>query len=309
MSKRAADQADLEGNQAVGNSDLSDDGKTLKLKGGRMLAYAEYGDPDGNPLFVFHGMPGSRFFMKVMDQPARSARLRVIAPDRPGYGLSQPDPHGTLLGYTKDILELAEALSLERFAVMGVSGGGPYALACAYELPERLTGAAVVSGIAPLSLPGSTQGMLTPNRVMFTLGRFSPALAGLVLSRMIRSSLPSMEAQVREGASPSPDLAPEAFAVVALDQREAIRGGGQGVTFDMKNLWRPWGFQFEEIRTPVALWHGEADNLAPARLAHVIAERLPGCRATFYPGEGHTDPITKHAGEIFSQAQGTFHLI
>ena len=243
--------------------------------------------------------------MKVMEKAAQAACLRIIAPDRPGYGLSQPDPHGSLKGYTKDILELAQALHLDTFAVMGVSGGGPYALACAYELPGCLTAVAVVSGIAPLSLPGSTQGMLAPNRIMFTLGRFSPALAGFVLARMIRSSLPSMEAQVRKGASPTPDISPEVYAIVVQDQREAFRTGGQGVKFDMRNLWKPWGFRFEEIHIPVALWHGEADNLAPARLAHFMAERIPSCRATFYPGEGHTDPITKHADEILAQISYT----
>jgi pimeloyl-ACP methyl ester carboxylesterase len=140
--------------------------------------------------------------------------------------------------------------------------------------------------------------MVRPNKIMFTLGRWSPKLAGFLLPRLIRSSLPSMEQHIQQGTSPSPDLSPEVFAIMAADQREAIRAGGQGITFDMKILWQPWGFQFEDVHTKVYLWHGAADNLAPAALAHHISDHLPDCQATFYPGEGHTDPLTRHIDEI-----------
>jgi pimeloyl-ACP methyl ester carboxylesterase len=229
----------------------------------------------------------------------------LITPERPGYGFSKPNPKGTLLAYPQDVLELADALQLDRFAVLGVSGGGPYALACAHALPQRLTVTAVMSGIGSLRLPKSTQDMVAANRFMFTLGRFSPALAGLLLPRLIKSSLPSMEKHVREGTSPTADLGPAVFAIMAADQREAIRNGGQGIRFDMKTLWHPWGFNLEEIRARVYLWHGEADTLAPARLAHRLAEQIPGCEATFYPGEGHTDPLTRHGTEILAKIAGT----
>jgi pimeloyl-ACP methyl ester carboxylesterase len=123
----------------------------------------------------------------------------MIAPDRPGYGLSRPDKHGTLLGYVDDIVELADALKIDRFAVMGVSGGGPYPLACAYKIPQRVTVAALISSIGPLSLPDSTRDMLRMNKIMFTLGRLSPALTGLLLPPLIKSSLPSMERHVQHG--------------------------------------------------------------------------------------------------------------
>lgn len=158
-----------------------------------------------------------------------------------------------------------------------------------------------MSGIGPLSLPNSTRGMMRMNRLMFTLGRFSPGLTGMLLPRLIRSSLPSMEKHARNGTSPSPELSPEVFAVMAADQREAIRSGGQGVVFDMKTLWRAWGFRLEDIRARVYIWHGEADTLAPARLAHYIAEQIPDCEATFYPGEGHTDPLSRHGDEIMAR--------
>lgn len=239
--------------------------------------------------------------MKVWDLVAKSAGARLIAPDRPGCGISSPHPKGTLLGYPLDVVELANSLALERFSVVGVSGGGPFALACAHELPERLKVAAVVSGIGPLSLPGSTRDMIAPNRFMLTLGRVSPGLAGLVLPLMIRSSLPSMEKHVQNGTSPSPDISPEAFAVIAADQSEVVRAGGKGIAFDMKAIWKSWGFRFEDIRTKVYLWHGEADNLAPASLAHYIAGCISDCEAVFFPGEGHADTLIKHGSEIFAK--------
>jgi pimeloyl-ACP methyl ester carboxylesterase len=273
---------------------------TLTLKDGRILGYAEFGDPAGIPIIGFHGMPGSRLMMKTLDKAALINGVRLIAPDRPGYGISQANPHGTLLGYVDDIIELAAALQIDRFGVLGVSGGGPYPPACAYKIPQCITVAALISGIGPLSVRHSTRDMLRPNKIMFTVGRWSPRLAGFLLPRLIRTSLPSMEQHVQKGTSPSADLSPEVFASMAADQREAIRAGGQGITFDMKILWRPWGFQFEDVHTRVYVWHGAADNLAPARLAHHIADRLPDCEAIFYPNEGHTDPLTKHIDEIMA---------
>ena len=111
-----------------------------------------------------------------------------------------------------------------------------------------------------------------------------------------------MEQHIQEGTSPSADISPEVFAIMAADQREAIRAGGQGVVFDMKVLWRPWGFRFEDVHTKVYVWHGAADNLAPAVLARHVADHLPDCEATFYPNEGHTDPLTKHIDEIMAEA-------
>jgi pimeloyl-ACP methyl ester carboxylesterase len=109
-----------------------------------------------------------------------------------------------------------------------------------------------------------------------------------------------MEKHAQNGTSPTSDLSPEAFAIITADQRESIRDGGRAVVFEMKTLCRPWGFSFEDIHIKVYLWHGEADNLAPAMLAHYLAEHIPGCKATFYPGEGHADPLTRYGEDILA---------
>lgn len=270
----------------------------VRLKDGRTLGYAEYGDPAGFPTFAFHGMPGSRLGIKPFHQAAQAAGVRLIAPERPGYPLSTPKPGATLLDYPNDITELADCLGIERFAVMGVSGGAPYALACAYKLANRLTTVGVVSGIGPLTAPNSTHNMVGPNRVMFTLARLSPGLSAFLITRLVRMSLPSMQKHIQSGTSPMSDLSPEFFAALAADQAEAVREGSQGIAHDLRMLWQPWGFRFEDVSSKVYLWHGEADNLAPAALAHYIAERIPDCQAVFYPDEGHTDPLSKHAEDI-----------
>lgn len=275
--------------------------KTLTLKDGRTLGYAEYGEPTGMPVIAFHGTPGSRLVAKVMEKAALEVKARIIAPDRPGYGISNPNKKGSLSSHVADIIELADALKMEKFAALGVSGGGPYPLACAHKIPQRISVAAIVSGIGPLGLPNSTSGMVSMNRIMFNLGRFSPALVGFLLPRLLRSSLPSMENHVKQGTSPSVDISPEVFAIVANDQRESIRTGGRGIELDMKILWQPWGFQFGDIQTKTLLWHGEVDNLAPASLAHYLVDHLPNCESTFYSNEGHIDPLTKHMSEIMEK--------
>ena len=270
----------------------------VQLADGRTIGYAEYGKAGGRALFVLHGMPGSRRLAGAFEGAALAHGSRLIAPDRPGYGLSGRVSRPSLLGCAQDVQALADGLGVDRFGVMGVSGGGPFGLACACRLEDRMSLAAVVSGIGPLRAPGALRGMVGNNRLVFQLGRLSPAFAGWLLNRLLRMNLPAMDRYVREGASPTADISPEMFALVAADQREAIRQGGGGVAGDLRALWQPWGFDLASIRLPVFLWHGEADDLAPARLARLVADGLPRCTAVYYPGEGHVGPLTKHAGEI-----------
>ena len=127
----------------------SKEDNVLRLTDGRRLGYAEYGDPDGWPLMFFHGTPGSRVMARFAASRAREMGVRLIAPERPGFGLSDVQPQRRLLDWVEDIRELADALSLDRFAVAGVSGGGPYVAACAWKMGKRLVAAGIVSGLAP----------------------------------------------------------------------------------------------------------------------------------------------------------------
>jgi pimeloyl-ACP methyl ester carboxylesterase len=132
--------------------------KVLRLRDGRLLRYAEYGDPDGTPLFYFHGSPGSRFEGWFVDEAARRRGIRVIAFDRPGFG-SDFKPGRTIGDWPDDVVQAADAFGFDRFAILGLSFGGPHALACALRIPERLTSVAIVSSVGPFQAPGATDGM------------------------------------------------------------------------------------------------------------------------------------------------------
>src|SRR5205823_6605134 len=124
--------------------------RVASLSGGRRLGYADWGDPDGRPLLFFHGTPASRLAVEWADGSAAEHGIRLLSLDRPGHGLSDPAPGRSLLDWARDIDAFADALGLERFAVAGWSGGGPYVLACAYALTDRLADAVVLSGCGPL---------------------------------------------------------------------------------------------------------------------------------------------------------------
>ncbi|MFC2004784.1 alpha/beta fold hydrolase [Chloroflexota bacterium] len=135
--------------------------QTIKLKDGRSLGYAEYGSPEGKPVFYFHGFPGSRLDWPFSDANDSAAQLnaRIIAVDRPGMGLSDFKRGRELLDWPDDVIELADALQVDRFAALGISGGGPYAAVCAFKIPERLTATAIVCGMGPAEAPGSKEGV------------------------------------------------------------------------------------------------------------------------------------------------------
>jgi pimeloyl-ACP methyl ester carboxylesterase len=276
----------------------------LVLGDGRRVGVAVFGAQQGFPVIALHGMPGSRLMYAAVAQAAARQGIRLIAVDRPGYGRSDRCAGGTLLDYAGDVAGIAEVIGLGRFAVLGTSGGGSYALACAARLGSRLTRVGVVSGIGPLRTPGSLAGMAPVNRWIFRLARLSPALVGVVLPRLVRRSLSQLQAHVAAGTSPSPSIPPGVLPLVVADQAEAIRQGGAGIAFDAGNLWRLWGFPLAQITVPARLWHGDADNLAPVALGRLIADAVPGCEATFYPGEGHGEPLTRHADEIMAAMAG-----
>jgi pimeloyl-ACP methyl ester carboxylesterase len=272
--------------------------KTMVLSDGRTLGYTEYGVPTGTPIILFHGTPGSRLGGAMFDEVARAHRVHLVAADRPGYATSSPLPRGTLLGYVSDVVALADSLHLERFAVLGVSGGAPFALACAAKIPERVTCCGLMSGIGPLAIPHSMDGMASVNRIVFTLARFMPALVGTMLPGQIKTSMKSVQKYIERRESPVDDVSPTAFAQLVADQLEAVRTGGKGITFDMSIVARDWGITLERIETKVYMWHGAEDNLAPVALARYVAEHIPGAVIKFIPGAGHTGTFACAGGVI-----------
>lgn len=264
---------------------------TIRLQDGRRLGYAEWGDPDGRPLLYFHGWPGSRLEGRLADDAARAKGVRLIALDRPGMGLSTYQPGRRLADWPDDVIQLSAALGLERFAVLGISGGGPYAGVCAWKLSAQLTRVGIVSSLAPLDVPGVIAGMGRRNRLSFQLVGRVGVLRRSLFATMAISARRRPDRLLERGVGAEVDKKYLARAGVrnALEEglAEAFRTGGRGSAWEMGLYTRPWGFRLEAIRTPVHLSHGEQDANAPVAMGRYLATAIPDCQATFYPGEGH----------------------
>jgi pimeloyl-ACP methyl ester carboxylesterase len=279
---------------------------TITLSDGRILAYAEYGDPRGKPVFFFHGMPGSRFFHPP-DGITRKMGVRLITTDRPGYGASTFQPGRRFLDWPADIIQLADALGFNNFAVAGHSGGGPYTLACAFALPDRVTAAAALSGAGPVDAPGATHGMSAANRFGIIVGPYVPWPLWRVIIWVFyhrRADDPAGDIDRGTGRRPLADeeqvRKPEVRAACILSEVEAFQPGLRGLAWDARLLTRPWGFRLEDIHIPVFLWYGTADDQVTIPMARYMAGKISGCKITICENEAHL-LMFPHWEEILSQ--------
>jgi len=279
---------------------------TLPLPDGRTLGWAEFGDPGGKPVLYCHGFPGSRLEAELTNTAAGRHGLRIVAPDRPGYGLSDFQPGRTLASWPADLAHLADALGIDTFAVLGISGGGPYAAACAHKLPRRLTGVGIVCGLGPTDRHLLRQ-MKAPARWGFGIARHAPALARLLFGGpvgRIMGRKPEAVLRLLSVSAPEADrqalCRPGVRNILTASIREAFRQGGAGAACDLCLFARPWGFDPAQAKAPVRLWHGEQDPTVPAAMGRHLAERIPGCHGEFLAGEGHFSLPIRHMDEILS---------
>lgn len=271
----------------------------IHLKDGRVLAYLAIGNPSDTPVMYFHGFPGSRLEGRLAAEAADRHGFWLLAPDRPGFGASTLQPRRTLAAWAADVGALADALGLERFSVVGASGGGPYALACAAELPERVAGVAIVAGLGPVTRPGATQGMAMLNRLMLRLADRLPHLArGLVglLALVVRRHPERYLAHMLAGA-PAADqavLADPGYRSLILDSTaEALRQNGRGAAQELVLFTRPWDFDMQRIAVPVHLWQGDADRIVPPAMMERLLAALPRGVPHRCSGEGHLSLIVR----------------
>lgn len=266
---------------------------SIRLRDGRRLAYTVGGDPAGRPVFVFHGLPGSRFQRHPDNTIAVTLGARLITPDRPGFGLSDFQAGRGLLDWPDDVHELADTLGFARFAVIGVSGGGPYAAACAYRMPSRLTRVAIVSGVIPCDRPDCAGGMFRRNRWLLYIARRAPWLLAPVLALLVlraRRNPTRYYARMLKQMPPCDRtilLRPAVRAVLMENLLEAIHAGAHGIRHELGLLARPWGFALEEIAVPVDLWYGALDRVAPPHMGRRLEQAIPRCRAHRLPQAGH----------------------
>lgn len=274
------------------------------LPDGRRLAWADVGARGGPPLFYFHGFPGSRIESRLVAGIAVQIGIRVLVVERPGYGRSDFLPGRRLLDWPRDVAHLADALGFDRFAVAGVSGGGPYALACARAIPERLAGAGVICGMGPTDDPALVGAMTAFHRRGLGAVRRAPWFARVALSGvapLFRHRPDWIIDRVARRAS-APDRRffekPECRAIFVDTFREAFRQGASGAARDLQLLAAPWGFRLEEIPIRVHVWHGELDPIVPVAMGRHVARAVPTTSAIYYPGEGHFSLALGRAREM-----------
>ena len=281
-------------------------GHTIGLRDGRALGYAEWGAGDGSPLMYFHGLPGSRLDLAAdgFKAGAREAGVRAIAVDRPGFGLSDFQRKRRYLDWPGDVTQLADALELERFGVLGYSCGGPYAAACAQAIPERLTATIIVSGVGPPDTPRFGDGLGRTDRRLIPLARRAPWLARLGVRQALRAAERTPDkflAEFERELSP-----PDRQLLAAPDVREAVRSafleagraGPRGMVHDWAIWGRRWDLRLEAIAGPVRvrMWHGDRDATVPLHHAEHVARRIAGAKLIVWNGEGHL-----HAPEVWRE--------
>jgi pimeloyl-ACP methyl ester carboxylesterase len=278
---------------------------SVRLKDGRRLFYCEWGQRDGSPVLHCHGGPGSRLECWGGEAAYARAGVRLITADRPGIGRSDEQPARTLLDWPVDVAQLADAIALDRFAVLGHSMGGAYALACGYGLPERVTAVGLVGPVPPLDQPGAIEQLGTAR--YWKTARRQPALmragyAGLTLA--MRLAPPIGHSLFFRHASEADRVVvdrPEVSERFRDTLLEAARPGVCGLVQDMRVLMRPWGFRPNELAVDVRLWLGGADEHVPPGVGEFYAATIPGCRPTFVREEGHFSLIEKRAAEIVGE--------
>ena len=280
----------------------------IPLASGRRVALLEYGDPHGTPLFYFHGWPAAGVQGALLDAAARELGVRVLSPDRPGIGASDFHPQRRLLDWPPLLREIAAALGIARCRVLGVSGGGPYALAAAWALPELVETAGVVCGAPPLAGIENTRGLQPAYRTLLGLHRRSPgvvrglfhALRPLGLWRpptwMVALSARLILPPCDTAALTAPDT-----GALALDAfHESWRQSALGIFTDAEIYPAPWGFALREIRVPVRLWHGLEDRSFAPAFARTTASELSDCTLRLMPGVGHYSLPIRYAREIIA---------
>ncbi len=289
---------------------LSQDAPTalsLTLADGRRLGYAQYGAPAGRPVLYLHGLPGSRLECRLIDSGARAAGLRVIAPDRPGYGLSTPRADESLLAWTADVAALCRSLAIETFQIIGVSGGAPCALACAHALPTQVQRVLLVAGLGPLHDAALRGEMRASVRLLIYLAHRHPRLFRLSIGRPVAAlgawapALLIRAIALLNGGRDRQILSrPDIRAAFLPSLRACFAQGSAGSLKDLRLFRQPWGFEPADIQRPVQLWHGTCDRVVPLSHSQYLHARLADSTLEVVPGAGHFSLPLEHMALILS---------
>jgi len=268
---------------------------SVAVREGRRLSFAEYGSPRGAALVWMHGTPGARRQIPVdARQYAEEAGLRIIGIDRPGIGSSTPYLYPHVLDWTEDLALLLDALAIDTLGVVGLSGGGPYALAAGAALPDRVHSVGILGGVAPTRGPDAAEGGIIQLAV-----HAAPLLAatrvplGIALTGAIRSVKPlagpalDLYAAVQPPGDKNLLGRPEFKAMFLDDLLNGSRFQTSAPLSDLILFTREWGFRLEDVQVPVRWWHGDDDHIVPFRHGEHCVGLLPDATMTVIDGESH----------------------
>lgn len=271
----------LEGNIAVGED--------------RRIGFAEFGAPQGRAVFWLHDTPGARRQIPTEARVyAEHHNIRLIGVDRPGIGASTPHQYETILAFADDLRTIADTLGIDKMAVVGLSGGGPYTLACAAGLPDRVVAAGVLGGVAPTRGPDAISGgLMRLGSAVAPLLQVGGTPLRLGASLLIRAARPvaSPALDLYGLLSPRADrhlLARPEFKAMFLD--DLLNGSRKQLAApfaDVIAFARDWGFRLDEVKVPVRWWHGDHDHIVPFSHGEHVVSRLPDAKLLHLPGESH----------------------
>ena len=267
----------------------------IMLSGGRTLAYTDIGHPGGSCVFFFHGAPMSRLHLGALEGQFAAQGLRVLSPDRPGYGKSSPLPGRSMADWPADVAALADALGVDRFLVAGHSSGGAYAVACAALLSGRVSGGAVVAGVTDMAWPGAWDGYLE-GRCEIQLMRLSDEKTAIArCAEHFGADGGRFLAEPFELPEPDGALFADETAERALTSAvaEAFRQGVTGYAQDVYLEGQGWSFDPSRISVPIDILHGELDTLVPLAHSRHTAELIPGSTFRKLRGHGHLTIVSE----------------
>ncbi|KAI1500211.1 Alpha/Beta hydrolase protein [Biscogniauxia marginata] len=286
----------------------------FELPDKRILSYAIFGDPEsGKTVFHHHGFPSSHDEASGMGHVARELGVRLIAPDRPGYGSSTYQPSRRILDWPADLLALADHLQVDRFAVLGVSGGSPYALACCHQLPKsRCVGIGILSGLYPLSL--GLSGMMITNRILFAVAQWSTWLIAAVidfkigriardtdrperLERELAATFSSRPKEDRDTWDRSPDFRQAMIGGL----KGSLQAGGKAAAWEAYIYGHDWGFDIKDLKVEpgtMVMWHGTKDVNVPVTMAEKASKMIRNAELRVSKEDAHCSIMLAKEEEV-----------
>ncbi len=283
---------------------MTETSKHIVLNDSRKLGYEEFGDTNGFPIIYCHGSQSSRLEMHYDVSFATDNNLRIITIDRPGHGTSDFNPKGTILDFAKDVKQLTEYLRIDKFSVIGMSAGSPFALAIAYLFPENIHKTSIISGFAPYNSK-SKKHLSKEVRTMLSLAKSFPFLLKLLLNlqakQLKKKPKKALKGFLKIMSEPDQKILKNEAVTQVIENMfvEAFRNGSKGVAHEIaKLLVNDWEFELSEIKVPVSFWQGTKDNNVPCEWAELMKNEIKDAELTLFPDEGHLI-IFEHAQEIF----------